>query len=107
MESTRTEIDLETLLSRAEWVHRLARKLVVDEARADELVAEVWLAALGARGPRSSLEGWVRSVLDNAVRTMCRGDRNRRARERSAARSEAVPSSAAILERSEQMALGF
>ena len=44
--NTAHEIPMQHLLQHRAWVRRLARHLVVDEARADDLEQQTWLAAL-------------------------------------------------------------
>jgi len=48
---SREPVDIETLLSHRPFVRALARRLVRDEARAEDVVQETWLAAL-RRPPR-------------------------------------------------------
>jgi RNA polymerase sigma-70 factor (ECF subfamily) len=80
----------------------LARSLVADKSRADDLVQETWLAAL-RRGPDrlGSLRAWLGRVLRNAARQETRRSTLRLEREPMAARPEALPSAASIAERAE------
>ena len=84
----------------ADYVRRLARSLVFDDARADDVAQDVWVAAL-EHGPRetSSLRAWLAALARNLAWKSRRGDRRRAAREEAVARPEAVPSAAEILER--------
>jgi RNA polymerase sigma factor (sigma-70 family) len=98
MDTSLPDTDLDALLKRKEWLQRLASHLVRDEARADDLVAEVWHAALVSRGVQSSLGGWARGVMQKAARMSHRSERNRKRREREAAADEAVHPEASGLE---------
>ncbi|MEW6073256.1 MAG: sigma factor [Planctomycetota bacterium] len=52
--------DPEDLLAHAAPLRRLARRLVADEARADDLVQDTWLAALRRPpGEERNLRGWL------------------------------------------------
>jgi RNA polymerase sigma-70 factor (ECF subfamily) len=84
----------------ADYVRRLARSLVFDDALADDVAQDVWVAAL-EHGPRESgsLRAWLATLARNLAWKSRRGERRRAAREESAARPEAVPSAAEILER--------
>ncbi|MBI1852063.1 MAG: sigma-70 family RNA polymerase sigma factor [Planctomycetes bacterium] len=100
MSDRRGPIDPETLLANAAWVRGLARQLVADEARADDVVQETWLAAI-QHPPRhaGALRSWLRTVVAHAARRAGREEAHRPRRERAAARPEAVPSAAELVER--------
>lgn len=95
-----TAPSVDELLAHADWVRQLARQLVRDEARADDVVQATWAAAL-ERPPRdrSNLRAWLAEVARNAARALGRADARRRGRERSVARPEALPSTAELAER--------
>lgn len=85
-------------LADTRWVAALARRLCADAATADDLAQEAWLGALQARrapsvGPSESprARAWFRRVVLNFARQHARGDARRGARERHAARPEALP----------------
>lgn len=61
-------IAAETLLRERGWVEALARSLVLDDATADDVVQQTWLAALESP-PREagSLRGWLSRVVRNAA----------------------------------------
>ncbi len=61
-------IPVETLLGERAWVTALARSLVADEATADDLVQQTWLAAIRSP-PRElgALRGWLARVVRNAA----------------------------------------
>jgi RNA polymerase sigma factor (sigma-70 family) len=84
------------LLAQAAWARRLARRLVADEARADDLVQQAWLAALQRRSDaiRASARGWFGGVLRNVAAKTRRESARRDARERAAATAEALPPTA-------------
>jgi RNA polymerase sigma factor (sigma-70 family) len=93
-----TPAAFESLIAHREWVHRLARSLVLDEARADDLEQEVWLEAL-VRPPRDgrSPRGWLATALRHNAIDEARVEKRRTRRETAAARPEAEPSSADLV----------
>ena len=80
----------------------LARALVSDESRADDLEQQTWLAALEhPPGDDRSPRGWIATVLR---RTAARGRRTasrRDRRERAVARPEAVPATVDVVQEAE------
>lgn len=74
-----------------EWVRRLARSLVFDSNRAEDIVQQTWLE-LFKRPPQrgGNLRGWLTVVVKNVARKMKRSDRNREKREKRTAREEAL-----------------
>ncbi|MEQ1891225.1 MAG: sigma-70 family RNA polymerase sigma factor [Planctomycetota bacterium] len=90
----RVALDPELLLAHSGWVRSLVRGLLQDEALADEVVQETWLAAL-ERPPRAhstaGLRAWLASVARNLALRARRRELVRPAIERAAARSEARP----------------
>jgi len=99
LEAMADALDPSALLARQGWVERLARGLVRDSSLAEDLAQEAWLVAreAGAEPSRGFLAGVVRNLKRNAVR----GARRRTAREVAAARPEALPSAAELVERAE------
>ncbi len=75
-------------------LRRLARGLLYDRDRAEDVVQEAWLAALrsGPRGAR--LGGWMREAVRRIARSAGREESRRSTRERRAARPEALASAA-------------
>ncbi len=62
-------IDAETLLRHAHFVRALARSLLRDEHRVDDIVQETMLAAWRRRAAlRGDVRGWLATVVRNAVR---------------------------------------
>ncbi|MBL8842736.1 MAG: sigma-70 family RNA polymerase sigma factor [Planctomycetes bacterium] len=86
----------EQLLAHGEFLRRLARALVHDESRAEDVVQATWLAA-AAHPPRATaaLGGWLRRVATNVARQWQRSDGRRIAREQRAAPPESQPSTLA------------
>ncbi len=76
------EITVESLLVHADWVRQVARSLVMDEDRAEDVVQQTWLAAL-ERPPRhgANLRAWLGRVASNVARGLGRQDTRRRWRE--------------------------
>ena len=62
-----TAIPIEKLLAHRDWVRALARRIVRDEATADDLEQQAWMAAMGPSGPRreSAVRGWFSRVVRN------------------------------------------
>lgn len=89
MDSEPQIIDREQLLAHAAWIKALARSLVFDQARVDDMVQETWLVALDCR-PRTirNPRAWLAGILRNVVRREARGDRRRQRREELVARPD-------------------
>lgn len=103
MEGDARRLTTEELLAHAGWVQALARRLVHDQATADDLVQETWLAALEQRWRGSGpSRAWLATVLRNAAHRRARGDASRGRRERQSAGDEALPSTGELLARVEQ-----
>ncbi len=82
----------DALVQHVEWMRKLARQLVADADRAEDLAQEAWVVAL-ERPPRdaSQLRSWLGTVVSNLFRQdVCSGE-NRRAREAQEARPETLP----------------
>src|SRR5262245_27591152 len=92
--------DPEALLSHDDFVRAVARRLLADEHRVDDVVQQTWLAAwMRAPGEPRSLRAWLATVARNFARDARRGDARRADRERAASRPEAVPPVERLLER--------
>ncbi len=87
-----SEYDPTSLLEQAAALQRLARRLVRDEARADDVVQETLVVALSTTERGYHSWPWLASVARNVARKMGREDTRRRAREERAARPESLPS---------------
>ena len=72
----------EELLRHASWIRGLARGLVGDEATAEDVVQDTWVAALTHPPPaEGKLRPWLRQVARNFARQDHRGRARRAARE--------------------------
>ena len=93
---------ISVLFEHRDFVRRLARSLVRDDATADDLEGEVWAAAV-ARPPedRGSPRAWLGQVTRNLHQKRQVRERRRSAREVSQASAELGPSPEEILERDE------
>lgn len=80
----------DTLLAHEGFLRVLARSLVFDEQRADDLVQQTYLTALVRPPRRDGVRGWLGRVLRNTARQVARSERRRTRREAQAARPEAV-----------------
>lgn len=86
--------------SETKRLRRIAKELLPNENERDDLVQDVWLAALEhPPRERGRLSAWLRVVTNHAARRLWRKSRSREARERIVARSEAQPSVLDALER--------
>ncbi|HEX6883756.1 MAG TPA: sigma-70 family RNA polymerase sigma factor, partial [Planctomycetota bacterium] len=75
------------------FLRRLARELIRDAARAEDLLQDTWLTwrerrPAGLAEPRA----WLARVLQNRARNLLRQDQRRAQREQRVARPEAIPS---------------
>ncbi|HEX5135596.1 MAG TPA: sigma-70 family RNA polymerase sigma factor [Planctomycetota bacterium] len=98
MNSRQPDFPVETLLAQRAWVRALARSLVSDEARSDDLEQRVWLTALKSsppvlRHPRA----WLATILRREAAAERRRDTRRSGREESAARPIPVRSTADVV----------
>src|SRR5688572_14615195 len=82
----------EDLLAHSAWMKPLARRLLSDDAGADDVVQETWLAFL-RRPPRSAdaSPSWLRRVVRNLALRSRQASNRRESRERRAARPERNP----------------
>ena len=102
MQARSTSWSSAELTSHSQWIRALALRLVRDAAQADDLVQETFLAALQRRPERErSLRPWLGRVLRNQAALWRRGEARRHEREHDRTTSEALPSSAELLERAE------
>jgi len=83
--------NIDTLLRHQDWVRALARSLVADPSRADDVAQQTMLEAI-ERPPKdlSKPKGWLATVARNAARALARQDRSRQDREQAVARSVAT-----------------
>jgi RNA polymerase sigma-70 factor (ECF subfamily) len=90
----------EALLAQQDFVRSLVRSLLGHDDDADDVVQATWLRAL--RHPLPALGGvrpWLARIARNLVRDRSRDARRREAREQTAARAEALPSTFDVLAR--------
>ena len=93
MSALPTSLTAADLAEHADFVQRLARRLAADEAAAEDLAQEAWVAALERRPEAGSgLRTWLARVLRNFASQRARSEGNRAAREEVAAKAEAQPS---------------
>jgi len=100
--SVQSPMNLDALLSHADWVRALAADILGDSHRAEDAVQETWLAAVqhtGGRPDEPRGRAWLARVVRNAARMTLRGESRRRRREAARAAPEAQPSVAETLER--------
>ena len=89
----------EALERHADFVRGLARRLVTDPGRADDLEQQTWMAMLRAQPTRGhGLRGWLATVTRRFAARMHREDSRRRSRETVAARPEQTESACDILQ---------
>ena len=97
------EFEPDALLAQAGWLKGLARGLVLDEARADDVVQQTWLRAI-ERPPREpqALPAWLAAVARNEARQAGRSEGARTRRQKRVARPEAsVPATSDVVARAE------
>lgn len=91
-------VGIETLLAQRTWVRALARRLVLDDAAADDLEQQAWVDALRAPPRREEgIRGWFATVLRRRARDAWRERERRGRRESAAARPEAARSTAEVV----------
>ncbi|MGE0193003.1 MAG: sigma-70 family RNA polymerase sigma factor [Planctomycetota bacterium] len=94
-------IPIEQLLEHRAWVRSLARRVVGDEASADDLEQQTWLAAM-ERPPRGSTpRAWLGTVVRNLASKMRRSESRLNRREAHAARVERTPSTSELVAEAE------
>ncbi|MBL8862425.1 MAG: sigma-70 family RNA polymerase sigma factor [Planctomycetes bacterium] len=94
------EIPFQELLIHRDFLRRLARELVADEAERQDLEQQVWLQALH-RPPRerAALRGWLATTARNVLANARRSAARRAAREELAAHAERTPAVDEVLAR--------
>src|SRR5688572_10693228 len=93
-------LPVQALLDEAVWIRSLARRVARDASEADDLVQEALVSALESPPDRGQpRRAWLATVVANAARALRRSGSRRAARERVAARPEALPSAADLVER--------
>lgn len=82
-----SEPELRRLLEHEAWIRRLARSLVADENRVNELIQHVLTEAL--KNPPRNPKPWITVVMRAAAWRMLRSESRRKRRENAVARKEA------------------
>jgi len=93
-------VDIQELLRHRPFVRALARSLVKDDARADDLVQQTWLTAI-EKPPRHarSLRAWLGAVVRNLARTQNRAEWRRARHEGRQEPGRTLPTPAETLEK--------
>ena len=91
MSGSNPPVSMEALLQERDFVRSLARRLVRDEASADDIVQQTWVAAL-TRPPESrrAVRGWLHGVVRRLTARHWRERSARNRRETVAARPDRV-----------------
>lgn len=89
--------EIEVLLAEDGWMRRLARGLVADPHRAEDLAQEAWLTALRRPASGRAPRAWLAGVLRNLRRSGARTDGRRDHHERAAARDAQAPDAADLV----------
>ncbi|MGE0143792.1 MAG: sigma-70 family RNA polymerase sigma factor [Planctomycetota bacterium] len=90
------------LLRRTAWLQGLAREIVADRDAASDITQDTWVEALRNRNRVQRLAPWLAQVARHFALRHRRRESDRSARERSAARAEALPSTADVVARAQQ-----
>jgi RNA polymerase sigma factor (sigma-70 family) len=102
MEESPRSVRSDELLAQMGWVRALARGLLSDPGLADDVAQDAWILAT-ERPPReregSGLKSWLASVARTLARQSVRSSERRTAREKLAARPEAVSTDPSVVER--------
>lgn len=98
MKSAIRNLSAEILLRETRWLNGLARQLVSDPHRAQDVAQDAWVALAEHRGPVSELRPWLRRVTWNLAYRLRSRESQRAHREAAAARSDAQPSAAETVE---------
>lgn len=83
--------DPETLLREVTWLRHLARRLVADDASADDLAGDTLAAFCTAPAPPRNRRGWLATVLRHRAARQHRRELLRQRAEQAAARDERLP----------------
>ena len=99
--NTNTTIPMQRLLQHRQWVRNLARTLVLDEARADDLEQQTWLAAIERPPTGDTPKAWLGTVMRNLAGRMRRSEFRVDRREGVAARPERLPATSDVVAQAE------
>jgi len=93
-------VDIEVLLEHRDFVRGLARSLVRDDARADDLVQDTFVTALeNPPHHAGALRAWLATVVKKLAWTHRRSEQRRKRRERASTPPPELPSPWEVLER--------
>ena len=105
MQHSEPLIETQTFQTNAAFVRRLARRLIRDEAAAEDLAQDAWVAALERppkeAGESGGLRAWLAAVMRNQASLRLRRRERRERRESLVARSEEVANTSELVERTE------
>ena len=95
-------MNIEELLQHRPFVRALARRLVRDQSRADDLEQQTWLTAI-EKPPvhRGALRAWLHAVVRNLARTQNRAEFRRTKHEGGQAPGEGLPTPGEALVKAE------
>ncbi|HTF90639.1 MAG TPA: sigma-70 family RNA polymerase sigma factor [Planctomycetota bacterium] len=106
MEAEPIRWSTEDLLGEAEWLGKLARRLVSDPNEADDVVQDTWIAAIGTPPARERpLRPWLAQVARNFARMRRRSGAAREVREQSVSRRAEAPGPEELAQRLESQRL--
>lgn len=86
METPEDLLHPDRVAQHADWLRRLARRMVTDLATAEDLTQDTLAIALEGTPPGGRMKGWLATILRNRMRRLARRDVLRRDAESSAAR---------------------
>lgn len=92
-------LDPELILQHDPFVRGLARRLLRDAHAAEDVAQQTWLAACTRSIAPASLRDWLGAVARRMAGKRARAERRELARQQAAARTEQVPSTAALVAR--------
>ena len=96
---TSNDLTLQDLIAHDRWIRALARRLVSDDAAAEDLAQEAWLAAVERPPTKTGLtRAWLARVARNLNATRLRSDSSRSRREEVVARTERLLSTEELWE---------
>ncbi len=81
-------VPLEAIISESGWIRALARRLVRDDASADDVVQQTYIAALETPLDERTVRGWLKTVVRNFSFRKQRDEQRRHRRELAAARPD-------------------
>jgi RNA polymerase sigma-70 factor (ECF subfamily) len=93
---------IDALLAHRAWVRGIARALVADESRVDDVEQETWLVAMDRPPSRvGAVRAWLRRVVRSRAIDAHRSESRRVAREQATARPEGLPATSDLVAKAE------